>query len=36
MIGRILREIRVEHTLFALPFAYVGALFAACGLPTPY
>ena len=26
-----LRELRVEHTLFALPFAYVGALFAARG-----
>lgn len=34
-IGQILlREIRVEHTLFALPFAYVGAVFAAHGLPT--
>jgi 4-hydroxybenzoate polyprenyltransferase len=32
----VLREIRVEHTLFALPFAYVGALFAARGLPTFY
>jgi 4-hydroxybenzoate polyprenyltransferase len=28
-----LREIRIEHTLFALPFAYVGALIAAGGLP---
>jgi len=28
-----LREIRVEHTLFALPFAYVGAVMAARGLP---
>ncbi len=28
-----LREIRVEHTLFALPFAYAGALIAARGLP---
>jgi 4-hydroxybenzoate polyprenyltransferase len=28
-----LREIRVEHTLFALPFAYVGALVAARGIP---
>ena len=28
-----MREIRVEHTLFALPFAYVGALIAARGLP---
>ncbi len=30
----VLREIRVEHTLFALPFAYVGALMGARGLPT--
>jgi 4-hydroxybenzoate polyprenyltransferase len=29
-----LREIRIEHTLFALPFAYVGAVLAARGLPT--
>ncbi len=28
-----LREIRVEHSLFALPFAYVGAFFAAAGMP---
>ena len=28
-----LREIRVEHTLFALPFAYVGAILAARGIP---
>jgi 4-hydroxybenzoate polyprenyltransferase len=32
--GLVLREIRVEHTLFALPFAYVGAIFGARGLPT--
>lgn len=30
-----LREIRIEHTLFALPFAYVGAILAARGIPTP-
>ncbi|MGH7729004.1 MAG: 4-hydroxybenzoate octaprenyltransferase [Vulcanimicrobiaceae bacterium] len=30
----VLREIRVEHTLFALPFAYVGAILGARGLPT--
>jgi 4-hydroxybenzoate polyprenyltransferase len=36
IVQLVLREIRVEHTLFALPFAYVGALFAARGLPTPY
>jgi 4-hydroxybenzoate polyprenyltransferase len=29
-----LRDIRIEHTLFALPFAYVGAVMAARGLPT--
>lgn len=29
-----LTEIRVEHTLFALPFAYVGAVMAARGVPT--
>lgn len=29
-----LKEIRVEHTLFALPFAYTGAVFAARGMPT--
>lgn len=28
-----LKEIRIEHTLFALPFAFVGAVFAAHGLP---
>lgn len=26
--------IKIEHTLFALPFAFLGALFAAQGLPT--
>ena len=29
-----LRDIRVEHTLFALPFAYVGAVMAAHGMPS--
>jgi len=29
-----LREIRLEHTLFALPFAYVGAILAARGIPS--
>jgi 4-hydroxybenzoate polyprenyltransferase len=28
------KEIRVEHTLFALPFAYTGAIFAASGIPS--
>ena len=34
IVSLVLKEIRVEHTLFALPFAYVGAVFAARGLPT--
>ena len=29
-----LKELRIEHTLFALPFAYVGALLAARGFPS--
>jgi 4-hydroxybenzoate polyprenyltransferase len=29
-----LKEIRIEHTLFALPFAYVGAVLAARGIPS--
>ena len=29
-----LRDIRIEHTLFALPFAYAGGVMAARGLPT--
>jgi len=29
-----LKDIRIEHTLFALPFAYVGAVFAAHGIPS--
>jgi 4-hydroxybenzoate polyprenyltransferase len=33
-IRRFLDEIKVEHTLFALPFAYAGALLAARGMPT--
>ncbi|HEV2037664.1 MAG TPA: UbiA-like polyprenyltransferase [Candidatus Eremiobacteraceae bacterium] len=33
-IGRLLEEIKIEHTLFALPFAYVGALLAARGIPS--
>jgi len=36
IVALVLKEIRVEHTLFALPFAYVGAVFAARGLPTLY
>lgn len=36
ILALVLKEIRVEHTLFALPFAYVGAVLAARGLPTLY
>ncbi len=32
-LALFLREIRIEHTLFALPFAYVGAVLAARGIP---
>jgi len=31
-----LRDIRVEHTLFALPFAYVGAFLAVGGVPSAH
>lgn len=31
-----LKEIRIEHTLFALPFAYTGAVFAARGIPSAH
>ncbi len=34
-LALFLREIRIEHTLFALPFAYVGAVLAARGIPAP-
>jgi 4-hydroxybenzoate polyprenyltransferase len=30
-----LEMIKIEHTLFALPFAFMGAVFAAQGLPKP-
>ncbi len=33
-ISLFLRDIRIEHTLFALPFAYVGAVMAAHGMPS--
>jgi 4-hydroxybenzoate polyprenyltransferase len=32
--GVFLKEIRIEHTLFALPFAYTGAIVAARGIPS--
>jgi 4-hydroxybenzoate polyprenyltransferase len=34
VIKLFLREIRIEHTLFALPFAYVGAVLGARGFPS--
>ena len=30
----ILEMIKIQHTVFALPFAFMGALLAARGLPT--
>ncbi len=33
-VALFLKEIRIEHTLFALPFAYTGAVFGARGLPS--
>ena len=33
VLRTFLREIKIEHTLFALPFAYVGALLAQGGVP---
>lgn len=33
-VSVFLKEIRVEHTFFALPFAYTGAVFAAHGIPS--
>src|SRR6266403_592028 len=34
-IGTTLEMIKIEHTLFALPFAFLGAVLAAHGIPTP-
>jgi 4-hydroxybenzoate polyprenyltransferase len=34
LLRRLLEEIKIEHTLFALPFAYVGAMLAARGVPS--
>src|SRR5512142_2550723 len=33
-IGIILEMIKFEHTVFALPFAFTGALLAARGIPS--
>ena len=35
LLKRLLRLVRFEHTLFALPFAIMGAFMAARGWPTP-
>jgi 4-hydroxybenzoate polyprenyltransferase len=35
-IRTTLEMIKIEHTLFALPFAFLGAVLAARGLPTPW
>lgn len=35
-IRTTLEMIKIEHTLFALPFAFLGAVLAANGLPTPW
>ncbi len=35
MFRILLDNIRFEHTIFALPFAYLGMVLAARGLPTP-
>ena len=34
MIAALARDIRLEHSIFALPFAYLGMVLAARGLPT--
>jgi 4-hydroxybenzoate polyprenyltransferase len=35
-LGTTLEMIKIEHTLFALPFAFLGAVLAAQGLPTAW
>src|ERR1700736_6939282 len=34
--ARFARLVKVEHTVFALPFAYVGALLAVDGVPSAH
>src|SRR5712671_5580829 len=34
--GRFARLVKIEHTLFALPFAYVGAFLAVGGAPSAH
>ncbi|MGB6376705.1 MAG: 4-hydroxybenzoate octaprenyltransferase, partial [Syntrophobacteria bacterium] len=33
-VGLILKMIKIEHTVFALPFAFMGAFLAARGWPS--
>src|SRR2546428_6111300 len=35
-IRTTLEMIKIEHTLFALPFAFLGAVLAARGIPSPW
>ena len=35
-LGIMLDSIRFEHSIFALPFAYLGMILAAGGWPTPW
>src|SRR6266581_5896621 len=35
-IRTTLEMIKIDHTLFSLPFAFLGAVFAARGIPTPW
>jgi 4-hydroxybenzoate polyprenyltransferase len=35
-LGLLLENVKFEHTIFALPFAYLGMVLAAHGLPTLY
>jgi len=34
LVRRFLSELKIEHTLFAMPFAYAGALLGAHGIPS--
>ena len=33
---RFARLVKIEHTVFALPFAYIGALLAVRGIPSAH
>jgi 4-hydroxybenzoate polyprenyltransferase len=34
--GRLARLVKIEHTIFALPFAYIGALLSVRGIPSAH